>query len=319
MTATVSALPWYEDIEVLRKRLNNLADFYEWQAARRAARTADDKTLLKVFVLKGNWLCDEFAQVGRLGQDCQNPKLPTILTREEFLEYSPRYSYGFGGSDTHLPQPNVECALCKKLWTLDNIHDVHTECRHDTLLGQEFLGLTLTQVREALSKKRDACYFMQPDVCVRNDRWIDLTADPKYPSLVMNEKGWASSDVRRGHPTIDYDNYVLQEGDELFVNKWTYYHVACWERHLHGIVREEFRKSFEDAGLKVELVRVKNEYGSGSYNGPWFLADVDECIYKVGWRKRVITIGQHYPNETPHVHLGTYAELTKHLKELHHA
>lgn len=68
------------------------------------------------------------------------------------------------------------------------------------------------------------------------------------------------------------------------------YHKDCNKFNLYEKSKNEFNyivsSIFEDYSLRA----VKNEYGSESYNGYWFIVCTSDGDVKLGWRKRVIEI-----------------------------
>jgi hypothetical protein len=65
-------------------------------------------------------------------------------------------------------------------------------------------------------------------------------------------------------------------------------------KDFHDKLYEEIKSEFNYIASKVfddfNLRAVKNEYGSESYNGCWFIIKTDNGDIKIGWRKRVIQI-----------------------------
>lgn len=75
------------------------------------------------------------------------------------------------------------------------------------------------------------------------------------------------------------------------------YHQACYQQALHKTKCLEFEKVFRAAGINLfGQIRTKNEYGSESWNGPWFIFDTEYGPIKVGWRKRVIAVDYRFIN-----------------------
>jgi hypothetical protein len=330
---------WYNRQQAIVDSTTNLTLFNILVQARSdAGRVRQEK--LSNFVVKGTWYLDEFGQMGKISQvqtwvesekryeqvDLHTAEVPTVMTREEFGAFLPKdtqWSYGMSGKE--LPLATVPCACCGILWTMDNTHDVHVEHTTEVIPLPMHVGETLSEVRDIFSKRTDACYFMQPDILIRNDDWINNEIDPKYETK-LNEKGWSSaSTTRKEWPLIDMHEYVIAEGDEAFFNVRRYYHLECFQRDLNSKVRKAFNSAIVKTGIEVYgSVSIPNEYGSELYRGTWFLFDTTRGMIKVGWRKRVITLnyfgswGDYFKEGAVHdcaiaEHFNSYGELTQWL------
>lgn len=70
-------------------------------------------------------------------------------------------------------------------------------------------------------------------------------------------------------------------------------HRTCHKMRLLKAELEFFQKEFKEAGFNpgnLVFKPIPNDYGSESYNGPWFIVDTEIGTLKVGWRKRVCVI-----------------------------
>lgn len=191
-----------------------------------------------------------------------------------------------------LPQPHLKCSICNKGWDLNNIEDSFCWDSDKVIPLTDWVGKTLETVLSLLNTKADAIYFPQPEFIIRNNNRINLI--PKYEHLehdwqrdeVVNKEGWAGA-----ADGID-NSYIIQEGDELFLNVWEFYHLPCNKQHLTEIYQKRFTEIFEKAGLVVEEIKpIPNEYSQHPVYAPWFEVKAKGLgVIKIGWRKRVINI-----------------------------
>lgn len=88
------------------------------------------------------------------------------------------------------------------------------------------------------------------------------------------------------------------------------YHEECNKFNLYESSKKEFdyvaSSIFDDYSLRA----VKNEYGSESYNGSWFIIKTNDGDIKIGWRKRVIQI-EWLKNYKPFKFNGENEDVTK--------
>lgn len=245
-----------------------------------------------------------YAKVGEvipdvIGMEEMRAHLNTVYTKDDY----PHMSFG---SNTDLPQAYICCPECGRPWTISDCDDCTVENNTEDLSVEGCVGMTLSDFRRSFAGRTDAIYMFQPELAVRNDRFIDLS--PEYPGtdkdwekdIVKNKFGWvcesalfgATDDVKKGdHCPPNVASYVIQPGDEVFVNVSRYYHKACLQSKVDNSVLAEFQKAFKDAGVVAMLWNeVPNEYGSRSYRGKWYKVTTDMGILRIGWRKRVIEV-----------------------------
>jgi hypothetical protein len=188
-------------------------------------------------------------------------------------------------------EPPVKCAYCGKTWNLANCEDVVDYHGTEVFPLTEFVGKLLRDVKKAYAARTDAIYFMQRDILIRNDRFIDLS--PKYPDatkewekgIVKNERGWV--DYKDGIT----DTYTIRAGDEGFFNVWRYYHSTCNRANLKEKETKAFTEVFQKAGFQsFTLTPIPNGYCPCDICAPWFTVSTDIGEITIGWRKRVINI-----------------------------
>ncbi len=245
---------------------------------------------MEEYCVLGRWWLDSCGNCARIMPPNipkeQFPDFPDVLTRDEFWAYiktnaQPNYRLSWSLGDA-LPPATVRCADCGKYWNLDNCHDVVEREFTETLPLTDFIGKTLEEAQAFWRSREDGIYRFN-GWSIRNDRYIDLTPNPEYETLKVNEHGWA--DEKTG---ID-GSYVIVPGDETLLLGWRLYHGECNRRHIERAMRERFAQLFKQAGFhSVELTAVPNQYCSCPMCGPWFEARTVFGLVTIGWRKRVI-------------------------------
>lgn len=294
----------YNTVEGIEKSLTSLADFQKLLGERYIAGYERDENLTEFYV-RGNFFLDSCGNCMKADRDIKKkyPSLADVMDRESFWKViraqDPECMIGF--SDAQIPPAEIICPVCKKPWTIDDCCDAMQYRGSEgekTISLKDFVGKTLNEVQMAFDAKTDAIYCMnQPELIIRNDRFIDLRPNPdhadynkQYPQqpIVMNKYGWLGEKDGIG------GNYVVQEGDDGYFNIWRYYHHACNRQRLNEEERIQFERIFEKAGFKeldVELLPTKNQYCACDYCACWFNVNT---IYGtgilIGWRKRVINI-----------------------------
>jgi hypothetical protein len=336
--------PWYDNKEEMAIRCQTLEGFHAVCAARSVA-AREGKESLTAFVVAGTWVLDRFGQVASVTKverwDEENrrydevvthrqPDFPVVLTEDEFCKALPpetTWGWGFGGRRGMPPKPWQVCPCCNKGWTMANTGDTITVREDLTIPLTEFVGQRLSVVEEAYRRRPEAVYYLSRSSPIRNDRWINNDPHPSIESLVKNAQGWATGSHDGGEfwPRIDCEEYAVQEGDEAGFAAHVCYHEACYAHKLAVATRDALLAEVTNAGFYVYgAIRATNEYGSGSYRGPWWVIDTDLGTIRAGWRKRVIDIdysGVSY-YEVPdvdvtkspgHIHAYSYEDMRTYL------
>jgi hypothetical protein len=232
--------PWYDTKEGIAKAITSLEGLNNLASERHTAGYDRDEHLNQFYILNGRYFtdaCGNLCTVFGVPSSILPSSIPPVLTQEEFFKFLEEQA-GKNHSLCHtldggnLPRTDLLCSHCRKGWDISNCHDVFIVRETRVISLADFVGKTLGEVKLTHTERVDAIYFMQPDILIRNDRFIDLS--PKYPNpehdwqkkFVKNERGWVSE--RDG---ID-DSYVIQEGDEGYFNVWSYFHSDC---HLKSV------------------------------------------------------------------------------------
>jgi len=219
------------------------------------------------------------ADLYRVNKYDENSRVPPVLTSEQLWIFM-RGEHLVSSMQHPFAPAYAVCPLCNKGWRLANCHDIITGDLHEYVDISEFAGTPLKEVRQIPRLVGVAKHFVSSDQ-IGN-------ANHKGARL-RNDLPWRS---------VDKD-YIVQEGDVVFVQILVYKHEACYRRDGAWRQRVEMEGVFTRAGFpKVNLVTIPNEYHGGQngqkvpyYAAPWYLAQVgDGPVFKIGWRKSVINI-----------------------------
>jgi len=243
---------------------------------------------LDVPVARVNW---EFWELMREYDRIVNPGVMTPWDDPKYKnrEYptSVAWSYGFS-----VPSKLMFCPVCRQGWILDNCHDVHQTNKSEVVSLEKYVGMTLKDWRRKVlrhrSRKSGTIQRMRRDSFLRNDKYIDLSPNPNYSSLKVNERGWI-----RKENNVDYNIHVIEHGDEVDITTWTSYHKSCWRKFQADEEKKYFTEIFEAAGFKdIVLEQIENEYCPCEICAPWYVVKIPGTAgsIKIGWRKRVINI-----------------------------
>lgn len=214
------------------------------------------------------------------------PDLPDVISMEDLWKRLPPDTTVAYSHAVCLPPENIVCAHCGKAWTIADCHDLHVTHTDEVVPLRNFIGQTLGAVKDIVKfYQHTAVWFMQPGSCLRNDRFIDLRPNPKYPTLKVNERGWVGQREGIG------DDYVIQPGDEGSFSVWRYYHKDCNRQRLEREERLYFKEILLKAGYgDAELTAIPNGYCPCENCAPWFKFQTHLGAIVIGWRKRVINI-----------------------------
>jgi hypothetical protein len=298
---------WYNTVEGIKGSLVTLADFHRLIAARYIAGYHENLT---EFYVLGNWKFDSCGNCWQSQSDIkmQFPTIPAILTEDEFGKFihantTQKDPLQFDFVLSGLPQAHLICPICQKGWTIDDCIDSiehKVDGEEQTIDLKDFIGKTIAEVNQISIQRTDGIFLLnQPEIMIRNDRFIDLTPDPAHEEhntehpdnvWVINKNGWVGE-----KDGID-STYVIQEGDYGYFNIWKYYHKACNRKKMNELQLAQFERIFEKAGFKdldVKFLATPNQYCP---NGPdccpsWYNVNTKYGTgILIGWRKRVINI-----------------------------
>lgn len=207
----------------------------------------------------------------------------------------------------HTPGADLLCPLCGKGWGLNNFWD--NKCTQDCVNVDltPYIGRRLQQIEDLYSYRTDGRWFLNREHPLRNDKYIYIAPDMilerthgvkfkdgKVVARETNERGYLRKKALnyKGEEIGDIDySHVIEPGDEAWFIKLTYTHEACYMAKLNLETHAEFTDAFHKAGVSIiAMTEIPNEYGSGSYNGPWYQMLTSRGNFKVGWRKRVIEL-----------------------------
>lgn len=306
----VTTNSWYNNAAKILDHTRTLEHFNALINARHRAGYQREERLAG-FIVLGRYYLDSAGNCmkaqGRVPKDLI-PEMPDVMGYEEFCGCV-KAKYGESNDtwityshNSDLPSHELKCAECGNQWTIHNCHDTVVHHATEVYPLTEFVYKRLINVRVNFNDKNDANYLIQPDMLIRSDRFIDLS--PKYPGdteewkkgIVKNERGWVSQ--RDGI----YDDYVIHQGDETYLNIWRFYHGECNKKRLSRNEEKYFKDIFEKAGFQtIQMSALPNGYCPCEHCAPWFEVSTEVGTFKIGWRKRVINLDwsatqkNHYP------------------------
>jgi hypothetical protein len=274
----------------------------------------------------------------------------TAHTEYEFYDFFRRFRHddqtwawqrSMGGGYT-MPLADVPCIHCGQKWTVETSHDcrIHEAGRFNEVeypATPDLVGKKLAEVREIVTRtpSNDAKLTMYKSTVLRSDRFIDTTLVENEFSKEMevrNAQGYATADSYYAGRAelVDWDQYVVQEGDVLIFSKVQYIHPACEVERVTEKVRESLADALTQAGVKIHgSVRIPNGYTEAMYSGAWFIFETNLGMFRIGWRRHVISVLRVQYGETSYdattfvkvpgshdQHFDSYKELTEHFKTL---
>ncbi|MBI2121911.1 MAG: hypothetical protein HYT98_02205 [Candidatus Sungbacteria bacterium] len=284
----------YDTNEGIQRAVKTLHKLNELVANRHRAGYERHERLKEFYVL-GRWRTDSCGNFGKIISEfipkLKFPQIPDVLTNEEFWAFlgaqglDVEKTFVSSGMSNDLPPDDIVCCVCQQSWTIENCHDVVITHQHQDFSLSEFVGRQLWEVQRVYGMRIDACYRMQPDILIRNDRFIDLRPEPEFETLKRNEHGWV------GKEDGVTENYVIQSGDDGFFNVWHFHHHACSRKKLEADMRQQFRDVLTKAGFANTILKsIPNQYCPCEHCAPWFVVRTEHGTFTIGWRKRVINI-----------------------------
>lgn len=237
---------------------------------------------------------------------------PDVLTSEEmhakdFDWYKNKRPFPTSVSyhyEVSIPPHDKVCPICGKGWTIENCWDTSVRVSDEIAdtKTEEFrwlIGRTIKDLDDKLAERKSSrCrirIITKDQSFLRNDRYIDLTPDPKYSTLKLNERGWVDDKI------VNPESYIIQEGDEISYYERKWLHKECNRSDRENKVRNEFLKIVQKVvDGNVKLHKVPNEYCRCEICAPWFVVETSltPVTYglTIGWRKRVINIRLVHPH-----------------------
>lgn len=321
--ATQTETKWYDSEEGIRKAVRTLDGLNDLISERHKAHYKRGENMDQ-WVVRGLWYLDTCGNCGK----AQHPLLgaPPVLTVAEFQDFAISRYCSF--SLTEEPPPtDVVCAHCKKGWHIENCQDNFRLSNTEVISFKDHIEKPLKEVVELpeFKRRRDAHVMFATERSLQNDKYIDLRPDPKFDTLKINEKGWIKPP----------EDHIIEERDQghFWVFKWV--HQACQTKDIAKKDQDAFRKAFKEGGF-VELTfkEIPNEYcpeKECSICGPWYYVQTRFGKFKIGWRKRVISLHaeglgldlaklfekESVTKASDYIHAWGYKKLAEYLKRIH--
>jgi len=271
--------------EGIEKSLVSLEAFNEMIDRRRKAGYEDHMHLQEFYIFGGRFHLDTCGNV--MKAETSFPSFENVLTRDEFnfrlkiIGHKTPIGYS---SNSEIPPAGKICPICKREWTIENFTEAILVSSSITVNLKDFVGKTLKQVRLIYKQKPEALYLEQPELAIRNDKFIDLTPEKDYPTLKKNERGWIDN------KQVD-ENYVIQQGDDTYFNIFEFVHKKCRAIKLESAQLERFKELFKKAGFEnCTFKPIPNQYCPCNHCTAWFEVKTPLCDFTIGDRKRVTDI-----------------------------
>lgn len=285
----------YNTLEAILKSISSLALFNDLIKLRHDAGYLRKESLTEFIVLGAFYLdtCGNCMQIiGKPVKTVESVMFMDVCRSTGLLNDT-----SFSMSN-NIPPANVFCPICGKPWDIGTILNCRCENTDFSLDGNNVLGKTIKQVKEYLNGLTDGKYFIRKENCIRNDRFIDLRKHKDYPSLSINERGWVDAK----------EDYIIMPGDEIDVNKWTYYHIPCLSKreenkaqeiinkkgvgynHLYNMAGNDNCDHYIKAELTIAGIRIVEEDHKGEvpYHYTGLLGINNEFKFWRAWRYWVV-------------------------------
>lgn len=110
---------------------------------------------------------------------------------------------------------------------------------------------------------------------------------------IVKSYSYCLQDIPHYEDTCKHCNqkWDLNNIDNFIIEGSHYFHKECLEYYSYEKAKDFFTSISNLVFNKpIKMVAIKNEYGSSSWRGPWFILQTEEGDIKIGWRKRVIEI-----------------------------
>jgi hypothetical protein len=293
-------VPWYDDIGVMTTHILSLEGLNRLINARYEAGY-NRKERLNEWVVLG-WLCmDTCGNTMRMDRKCSDS---LVIPRNQVKRY-------VANMNCPVPQTNSICPYCGNGWDISNWYDVKIT-KHDKDIEGSHVGITIKQLQDEMNGNGLGKEYRIHEV-VQNDKLIDLTPDPRYKD---DDYVGGYPINRSGHKYVKID-YVIEEGDKLWVTIFEYYHLECISKYKAANEQEYFATIFDRAGYGQHvLTAIPNEYCKNiTCCPPWYNVTTEIGEFTVGWRKRVIKLV--WPKEFNVLHLFGGEDVTKESTYIH--
>ncbi len=273
----------YDTAEGIAEYLGNGLEGLNWLARDRQFAGYDRKERMLSWVVLGRFgldSCGNFSTIvdGAPADVYRKGAVPRVMTMDEANAYSESFTMAIGQG---VPPADKVCSHCHHGWELRNCHDNVGSRSEEVISLAPYVGMTAATFEAKVPQTATEVVRWRRDHGIRNDRLIDLTPDPKYTTLKINELGWYDGSVPA--------DYVIQAGDEALIYKFSWMHAKCKEMADFNHYFKKFGELFFEAGYRnVELIPIPNQYPDK--NGPWFRVTTAFGTITIGWRRRVINI-----------------------------
>ena len=257
INTTIDADRWYNDIEKVDEYVHNVAQFHHFIKERHAAYY-DRREHLDCMVVFGRFYFDHCGNTLRFTQDDINdylkdvPRVMSVSQFNEIVEWFKKIKWfamakkepwldSFGGPFGSIDIPNGDhCSVCKRVWTLENIHD----CNHVYIKDKEEHHYYHRACHRIFNTQETKLRF---ESCLRESGWLAFNTIPITNEYFQDsDGGWCSDwfifrtpygDLKIGPRKrvihLDYSNLKINlkfEGEN--VTKETGKYIHAWTLDL---------------------------------------------------------------------------------------
>lgn len=267
--------PKYDTVEGITEYLKDISGLNKLKYDRSEAYYSRKETLNE-FIILGRWWADRCGNFGKLSNysgaivpAMAIYRCPPVLTNKEMFDMIGEGSSISSSMDSNIPPDYAKCFICEQTWSIKDVHDCVSSNKTEVIDATPFVGATLSNITRLPQYIDVAPHYITHD-CVR----------PK--------------NLTQGSERVK-KNYIIQPGDNIFVNVWSYSHIECNKLRYIQYSIKDVTEAINNTGLlcEFELIAIKNRYNS-ERNDPWFRLKFKTSTGSheiiMGWRSSVINI-----------------------------
>lgn len=261
----------YDTCEGMLTYLDSLEGLHRLIDERRAARRREEP--LREWLVCNRLRLDGYGQV----MQCE-----TVVSGPLVFLVSEIHGRWSCSTNVSIPPARGECPHCNQGWTIDNWFDSIAVRSNETIDGAPYVGKRIGDINEILNAEGKRQHWVHEQYLL-NARDIDMS--PEDPDKDHN---WPKNPHGTRKTTADT---LIEEGDQLSVDVWTYFHLDCRTEYRKVEETRYFEEIFTAAGFpEFKLTPIPNQYWREQTAAPWFRVDTGIGQFVIGWRKRVINI-----------------------------
>ena len=200
-------------------------------------------------------------------------QLPPVVSMTTFKKHlkaiAKKYSFHHI-IKTHLPNVNTVCPFCHKGWTLNTVDNFVTEG----------INIPAQDLKNQVGHR--IVHLIASDLAAVT-MFVELSEE-KINDILIHHLQIETNDlwsISRDRETRKIKNYFRMH----------LYHSECYRQYSANLTYQKIVKALTKANIDIiGSIRVKNEYGSEEWTGPWYIFDTNYGLIKIGYRKKVINL-----------------------------